>query len=97
MHTSASSSTARYGLHPYLLTPLARLSPRHFAPLALLLLTEVYFSMDDIADAAKAGDQAAAKVAWNRGKEYLNGYLKIVNYPIASKVGDKFPYVTAEI
>jgi len=65
--------------------------------LARHLVNEVYFSMDDIADAAKAKDQAAAKVAWTRGKEYLNGYLKIVNYPIASKVGDKFPLVTESL
>ena len=58
-------------------------------------MNEVYFSMDDIADAAKAGNKAAAKTAWLRGKDYLNGYLRIVNFPISSKVGDKFPLVTA--
>jgi hypothetical protein len=63
--------------------------------LARHLVNEVYFSMDDIADAAKAGNKAAAKTAWLRGKDYLNGYLRIVNFPISSKVGDKFPLVTA--
>merc|ERR1719149_526651 len=61
--------------------------------LARHLVNEVYFSMDDLADAAKAGDKKAATVAWNRGKAYLNGYLRIVNFPISSKVGDKFPLV----
>lgn len=65
--------------------------------LARHLVNEVYFSMDDIADAAKAKDKAAAKAAWNRGKEYLNGYLRIVNFPISSKVGDKFPLVEATL
>ena len=51
--------------------------------------------------AARAGrkraNKAAAKAAWNRGKEYLNGYLRIVNFPISSKVGDKFPLVEATL
>jgi len=63
--------------------------------LARHLVNEVYFSMDDIADAAKTGNKAAAKTAWLRGKDYLNGYLRIVNFPISSKVGDKFPLVEA--
>lgn len=46
--------------------------------------------MDDIATAAAAKDQAAAKAAWSRGKEYLDGYLRLVNMPISAKVGDKF-------
>jgi len=65
--------------------------------LARHLVNEVYFSMDDLADAAKAGDKAAAKAAWLRGKDYLNGYLRIVNLPISSKVGDKFPIVTTSL
>ena len=36
--------------------------------LARHLVNEVYFSMDDIADAAKAKDKAAAKAAWNRAR-----------------------------
>lgn len=41
--------------------------------------------------------QAAAAAAWTRGKEYLNGYLKIVNGPINAKVGDKFDLVGVSI
>lgn len=59
------------------------------------LINEAYFAMDDIAEAAQKGDQAAAKEAWTRGKDYLNSYLKIVNIPISAKVGDKFPQISA--
>lgn len=41
--------------------------------------------------------QAAAKAAWARGKDYLNGYLNIVNQPITSKVGDRFGTVSASL
>ena len=50
--------------------------------------------MDDIAAAAAAGDAGSAKEAWSRGKEYLNGYLRLVNLPINARVGDKFADVT---
>ena len=63
--------------------------------LARHLINEAYFAMDDIAEAAQKGDQAAAKEAWTRGKDYLNSYLKIVNIPISAKVGDKFPQISA--
>jgi len=71
-------------------TTAANLLARH-------LVNEVYFSMDDLAEAASKGDQASAKVAWSRGKEYLNGYLRLVNYPINSKVGTKFELITEEL
>ena len=58
---------------------------------------QVYFSLDDIGTAAAAGDKAAAAAAWTRGKEYLDGYLRIVNLPISSKVGDKFEIVNVSI
>ena len=44
-----------------------------------------------------AGDAAWPKAAWLRGKEYLNGYLRIVNLPINAKVGDKFAVVEASL
>ena len=69
-------------------TTTANLLARH-------LINELYFSMDDIADAASKGDKKAAMTAWLRGKEYLNGYVRIVNLPISSKVGSKFSFVTA--
>ena len=56
-------------------------------------LLRVYFAMDDIALAAAAGDKQAAVVAWTRGKEYLDGYVRLINMPISSKVGDKFAVV----
>jgi hypothetical protein len=65
--------------------------------LARHLINEVYFSLDDLADAASNGDKAAAKAAWARGKDYLNGYIRIVNFPISSKVGDKFPLVETSL
>ena len=61
------------------------------------LINEVYFSFDDIADAAKASDKEAAKAGWLRAKDYLNGYLRIVNFPISSKVGDKFTLIDATL
>ena len=67
-------------------TTTANLLARH-------LINELYFSMDDLAAAALNGDKMAAAAAWERGKEYLNGYVRIVNQPITSKVGDKFPVV----
>lgn len=54
------------------------------------LVNELYFSMDDAAAAARAGDKKAAKAAWLSGRDYLNEYLYLVNLPISSKVGDKF-------
>jgi hypothetical protein len=68
-------------------TTTANLLARH-------LINELYLSMDDIAAAAAKGDQSAAKEAWTRGKEYLNGYVRLVNLPINAKVGDKFLTVT---
>mmetsp|Transcript_74255 Transcript_74255/g.123940 ORF Transcript_74255/g.123940 Transcript_74255/m.123940 type:complete len:281 (+) Transcript_74255:21-863(+) len=65
--------------------------------LARHLINELYFSMDDIALAAQAGDKASAQTSWTRGKEYLNGYIRIVNFPISSKVGDKFALVDVGI
>lgn len=64
-------------------TTTANLLARH-------LINELYLSMDDLALAASTGDAASAKNAWLRGKDYLNGYLRLVNLPISSKVGDKF-------
>ena len=69
-------------------TTTANLLARH-------LINELYLSMDDIEVAAKQGNKAAAEASWRRGREYLNGYLRIVNLPISSKVGDKFPTVVA--
>eukprot|EP00325_Prymnesiales_sp_UTEX-LB-985_P010092 CAMPEP_0174713672 /NCGR_PEP_ID=MMETSP1094-20130205/14265_1 /TAXON_ID=156173 /ORGANISM="Chrysochromulina brevifilum, Strain UTEX LB 985" /LENGTH=263 /DNA_ID=CAMNT_0015912873 /DNA_START=63 /DNA_END=854 /DNA_ORIENTATION=+ len=54
------------------------------------LINELYFTMDDVAAAAKAGDKATAKQAWTRGRDYINEYLYLVNLPINAKVGDKF-------
>ena len=53
--------------------------------------------MDDLAAAALNGDKKAAAAAWDRGKDYLNGYVRIVNQPITSKVGDRFPVVAKNI
>lgn len=61
------------------------------------LVNELYFTMDDVEAAAKAGDKAAAKQAWTRGREYINEYLYLVNLPISSKVGDKFPRIEESI
>ena len=71
-------------------TTTANLLARH-------LINEVYLSMDDLAAAAAAGDYTAAKTSWTRGRDYLNGYLRIVNFPISSKVGDKFTTVQASL
>ena len=79
----AASAAARIGLASDALDQGRMVS-------AIALLETVH---DDLADAAKVGDKAAAKAAWNRGKDYLNGYLRIVNFPISSKVGDKFALV----
>ena len=65
--------------------------------LARLAINELYFALDDIADAAIAKDGQAAKFAWRRGKEYLNSYLRIVNFQINAKVGDKFALVEATV
>ena len=64
--------------------------------LARHLINEAYLSMDDIAQAANDGNQRAAIAAWTRGKSYINQYIRIVNLPISSKVGDKFPLITAD-
>ena len=53
--------------------------------------------LDDIAAAAAAGDKVAAKAGWTRAKDYLNGYLKIVNMPINAKVGDRFGLVEVSV
>jgi len=66
----------------------ANLLVRHF-------INELYFCLDDIAAAAKAGDKGAATAAWTRGRDYINAYLEVVNKPINAKVGDKFPVVSA--
>lgn len=71
-------------------TTTANLLARH-------LINELYLAMDDIAAAAERGDANAAKEAWSRGKEYLNGYLRIINLPISAKVGDKFATVTVSL
>mmetsp|Transcript_44050 Transcript_44050/g.143263 ORF Transcript_44050/g.143263 Transcript_44050/m.143263 type:complete len:92 (+) Transcript_44050:191-466(+) len=71
-------------------TTAANLLARH-------LVNELYFSMDDLASAAQGGDKAAAKEAWSRGRDYLNSYLRIVNYPIISRVGDKFSVVEGSL
>ena len=65
--------------------------------LARHLINEFYFSLDDIAAAAAAGDKVAAKAGWTRAKDYLNGYLKIVNMPINAKVGDRFGLVEVSV
>ena len=71
-------------------TTTANLLARH-------LINEAYLSMDDIAAAAEKKDKKAASAAWTRGKEYINGYVRLVNLPINSKVGDKFPTITATL
>ena len=71
-------------------TTTANLLARH-------LINEAYLSMDDIAAAAEKKDTKAAAAAWTRGKDYINGYIRIINLPISSKVGDKFPMVDASI
>jgi len=68
----------------------ANLLVRHF-------VNELYFALDDIATAAKAGDAAAAQVAWTRGRDYLNAYLTIINQPINAKVGDKYALISESI
>ena len=61
------------------------------------LVNELYFTMDDAAAAAKAGDKKEAKAAWTRGRDYINEYLYLVNLPISSKVGDKFARIESDI
>ena len=51
--------------------------------------------MDDLSDAAREGNAKDAELAWLRGKDYINGYVRIVNFPINARVGDKFPLITA--
>eukprot|EP00322_Chrysochromulina_rotalis_P006033 CAMPEP_0115860320 /NCGR_PEP_ID=MMETSP0287-20121206/17064_1 /TAXON_ID=412157 /ORGANISM="Chrysochromulina rotalis, Strain UIO044" /LENGTH=281 /DNA_ID=CAMNT_0003314635 /DNA_START=37 /DNA_END=882 /DNA_ORIENTATION=- len=68
----------------------ANLLVRHF-------VNELYFSLDDIAAAAKSGNKADAKQAWTRGRDYINAYLEIVNRPINAKVGDKYPVIEESI
>ena len=55
------------------------------------LINELYFVMDDIETAAQAG--TAGAVAAEDGREYLNAYVTIVNFPLNECVGDKFPTV----
>ena len=57
------------------------------------LINELYFAMDDIETAAQAGNRAGAVTAWKTGREYLNAYVTIVNFPLNERVGDKFPTV----
>jgi hypothetical protein len=65
--------------------------------LARHLVNEFYFAMDDVAEAAAAGDKNAAKAAWTKGQGYANAYLDIVNRAITSKVGDKFPQIEGTV
>jgi hypothetical protein len=65
--------------------------------LARHLINEFYFAMDDVAEAAAAGDKNAAKAAWTKGQGYANAYLDIVNRAITSKVGDKFPQIEGTV
>lgn len=65
--------------------------------LARHLVNEFYFAMDDVADAAAAGDKNAAKAAWTKGQGYANAYLDIVNRAITSKVGDKFVQIEGSV
>jgi len=65
--------------------------------LARHLINELYFSLDDISIAAEAGDKQAAKVAWRRGRDYVNAYLSIVNEAIISKVGDRFVEISVDM
>jgi hypothetical protein len=65
--------------------------------LARHLINEFYFAMDDVALAAEAGDQSAAKAAWLKGQGYANAYLDIVNRAITSKVGDKFAQIEGTV
>ena len=57
------------------------------------LINELYFAMDDIETAAQAGNRAGAVAAWKTGREYLNAYVTIINFPLNERVGDKFPTV----
>ena len=71
-------------------TTYANLLVRHF-------VNELYFALDDIAAAAAARDSKAAKLAWTRGRDYINTYLEIVNRNINAKVGDKFAIIDASL
>ncbi|KAL1529767.1 hypothetical protein AB1Y20_000703 [Prymnesium parvum] len=71
-------------------TTTANLLARH-------LVNEYYFALDDMATAAMEKDSAAAKVAWKRGKEYVNAYLALVNQVISAKVGEKFALIDATV
>ena len=71
-------------------TTYANLLVRHF-------VNELYFALDDIAAAAAARDTKAAKLAWTRGRDYINTYLEIVNRNINAKVGDKFAIIDASL
>lgn len=71
-------------------TTTANLLARH-------LVNELYFSMDDLAEAAKTGDQATATAAWQRGKDYMNAYLRIVNFSISAKVGETFSLIDVSV
>jgi hypothetical protein len=68
-----------------------------FANTVLQSDNELYFALDDIAAAAAARDSKAAKLAWTRGRDYINTYLEIVNRNINAKVGDKFAIIDASL
>lgn len=59
--------------------------------LARHLVNEYYFSLDDLEKAAGSGDSAAATAAWERSRDYIDGFLYLVNKAIIPKVGEQFP------
>ena len=61
--------------------------------LALFYVNEASYAIDLIAAAAKRKDVAAAKSAWEFGRDSWNSYLNVVNPSIVPKVGEPFPLV----
>ena len=61
--------------------------------LALFYVNEASYAIDLIAAAAKRKDVAAAKSAWEFGKDSWNSYLNVVNPSIVPKVGEPFALV----
>ena len=52
---------------------------------------EASFALDAIAAAVAAEDPAAARSAYEFGRDSWNSYLAVVNRAIVEKVGDKLP------
>lgn len=60
------------------------------ASLATFYVNEVSYAIDKIAEAAAQQDGAAAREAWEFGRDSWNSYLAVLNPAIVPKVGDTF-------